>query len=293
MALSVRVIEFLLSLPLSALIVSVVWFGFMSDFFDMSDAGTSRFRQREDGSEYDEARSAYTPIDIDGAGRTGKSGAYLSLRERQFAELMAANSTRNHLGVVLQQLHTKGNAVEIGAGAGTGAFADVVLRSWDTPKYYIVDVNSGQDLPPLLDQHERRVEILNEYVEDAPHHFPDDHFSLIFINPSSSFRGLRSDLEDWFPKLQEGGILAGKNYCVSTSERDTSSGFDRRPWCGTYQSGAKKGKEKAGFGKYTVRAVDKFAGQMTRPVHFTLEGRGASDPFDSDGRSNPSWWLMK
>ena len=44
--------------------------------------------QREDGSEYDEARSAYTPIDIDGAGRTGKSGAYLSLRERQFAELM-------------------------------------------------------------------------------------------------------------------------------------------------------------------------------------------------------------
>lgn len=71
----------------------------------------------------------------------------------------AANSTRNHLGVVLQQLHTKGNAVEIGAGAGTGAFADVVLRSWDTPKYYIVDVNSGQDLPPLLDQHERRVEV--------------------------------------------------------------------------------------------------------------------------------------
>jgi hypothetical protein len=86
MALSVRVIEFLLSLPLSALIVSVgtapptlcpplhccdalpgytpaiasggnitrvlercgaqvVWFGFMADFFDMSDAATSRFGQ--------------------------------------------------------------------------------------------------------------------------------------------------------------------------------------------------------------------------------------------------------
>jgi hypothetical protein len=96
-------------------------------------------------------------------------------------------------------------------------------------------------------------QILNEYAEDAPQHFPDDHFSLVFINPSSSFRGLRSDLEDWFPKLKEGGILAGKNYCVSTSERDTSSGFDRRPWCGTYQSGAKKGKEKAGFGKVGTR----------------------------------------
>lgn len=150
--------------------------------------------QRGDGSEVDEAHSAYAPIDIDGAGRTGKSGAYLSLRERHFAELMvrrcsvrdaitlrtrvgmsvrsanghmgmcvptrqAANSTRNHLGVVLQQLRTKGNAVEIGAGAGTGTFANVVLSTWDTPHYYIVDVNSGQDLPPLLDQHERRVEV--------------------------------------------------------------------------------------------------------------------------------------
>jgi hypothetical protein len=42
-----------------------------------------------------------------------------------------------------------------------------------------------------------------------------------------------------------------------------------------------------------VRAVDKFAEQMTRNVHFTLEGRTPDDPFASDGLSNPSWWLMK
>jgi hypothetical protein len=116
---------------------------------------------------------------------------------------------------------------------GSGVFAHVVLSAWATPKYYIVDVNSGQDVPPLLQQPQDagRVEVrqhvseegervskltltltphgqmLNEYGEDAPRRFPDDEFSLIFINPSSSFRGLRSDLEDWFPKLRAGGVI--------------------------------------------------------------------------------------
>ena len=63
--------------------------------------------------------------------------------------------------------------------------------------------------------------------------------------------------------------------------------------CGTYRGGAKKGRSKAGFGKHVVKQVDKFAADVGRRAHFTLEGRDPGMVFDSDGLANPSWYFYK
>jgi len=220
-------------------------------------------------------------------------------KEKQFASFLEANSTRQNFGLALTHIQMAGSAAEIGAGAGRGSFADVILSTWATEKYCIVDpnANSEQDLSSALQRHyqEGRVQIVSDYADDAVKRFHDKQFSFIYINPISSARGLKKGIEDWWPKLKEGGILAGKDYCASTNEKASPQNafLKSSPWCGTYQGDTKFGKDKAGFGKYTVRAVDIFAAEKGRAAHYTLEGRTAADPTQSDGYANPSWWIIK
>ena len=42
-----------------------------------------------------------------------------------------------------------------------------------------------------------------------------------------------------------------------------------------------------------VKQVDKFAADVGRRAHFTLEGRDPGMVFDSDGLANPSWYFCK
>jgi hypothetical protein len=144
-----------------------------------------------------------------------------------------------------------------------------------------------------------RVQVLYEYASETAASFPDDYFAFVFINPTNSFQGMRRDLKDWWPKIKPGGLFAGKDYCASNKEKSLPSetpemSLMKRPWCGTYHGGRKNHKEKAGFGRYTVRAVDAFALELGHErLRFTLEGRDESDPFTSDGRFNPSWYMFK
>ena len=81
-----------------------------------------------------------------------------------------------------------------------------------------------------------------------------------------------------------------------TRDRRAGVGADARlssRRCGTYRGGAKKGRSKAGFGKHVVKQVDKFAADVGRRAHFTLEGRDPGMVFDSDGLANPSWYFYK
>mmetsp|Transcript_4201 Transcript_4201/g.8660 ORF Transcript_4201/g.8660 Transcript_4201/m.8660 type:complete len:316 (-) Transcript_4201:194-1141(-) len=312
-ALKVRVLEVLLSLPISACIVSIVWFGVMRKFFQLPQEEGVFFQggaglatsglDQHNGALFASGDAGDVPAELHHPDRTAISVVEARVgtsNEKQFAAFLEVNSTRKNFGLALTHMQMTGPAAEIGAGAGRGSFADVMLSTWATEKYCIIDpnVNSENDLSPALQRHSRegRVEVVSDYTDEAAKRFQDSQFSLIYINPSSSFRGLKKDLEDWWPKLKEGGILAGKDYCASTNEKSSPQHADflrARPWCGTYHGGSKVGKEKAGFGRYTVRAVDTFAVEKGRVPHFTLEGRAEANPNESDGYANPSWWIVK
>ena len=60
---------------------------------------------------------------------------------------------------------------------------------------------------------EGRLQIVAVSEDEAPGRFDNDYFSFIYINPT--LRGIKYDLDDWFPKLHEGGLFAGKDYCAS------------------------------------------------------------------------------
>lgn len=60
---------------------------------------------------------------------------------------------------------------------------------------------------------------LADYVEvlpmDSLHaaaRFPDEHFDFVFLDSSHKYEMTKAEIRLWYPKLKEGGILAGHDY---------------------------------------------------------------------------------
>ena len=56
------------------------------------------------------------------------------------------------------------------------------------------------------------VEILEEYSGDSVHNFFDGHFNFIYIDANHSYEYIKSDLNNWWPKLKSGGFMCGNAY---------------------------------------------------------------------------------
>lgn len=53
---------------------------------------------------------------------------------------------------------------------------------------------------------------LHESSEQAQAQFPDLFFDFIYIDADHSYEGVKSDLELWYPKVRENGLIAGHDY---------------------------------------------------------------------------------
>ena len=57
-----------------------------------------------------------------------------------------------------------------------------------------------------------RVVILKMQSSAAHNYIPDKSLDFIYIDADHTYEGVRSDLENYWPKLKPGGILAGHDY---------------------------------------------------------------------------------
>jgi len=160
------------------------------------------------------------------------------LTDEQFRKLdekseafMAGESTRQRFGNLLQAMDLQGPGLEVASTGKIGKFAGAVLKQWPTKKYIVVAGSSNVEVPEELEtfREEGRLQIVAVSEDEAPGRFDNDYFSFIYINPT--LRGIKYDLDDWFPKLHEGGLFAGKDYCASKGEKsDSPERFGQRPW---------------------------------------------------------------
>ncbi len=56
------------------------------------------------------------------------------------------------------------------------------------------------------------VKIFRDYTFNVAPLFPDNYFDLIYVDADHSYDGCLTDLKDWYPKLKDGGFLAGDDY---------------------------------------------------------------------------------
>jgi hypothetical protein len=138
------------------------------------------------------------------------------------AEKSPVVSDRRDFGAFCN-FHQVKYAVEV--GVDRGGFAKQFLDQWRGSLYYLVDNYAplgswAWDREPdfrscqlWLTHHLQRVRFLKMDSHQAPAHIQRNHpLRFIYIDGDHSFGGVTADLKVWWPKLEQGGILAGHDW---------------------------------------------------------------------------------
>jgi predicted O-methyltransferase YrrM len=116
-------------------------------------------------------------------------------------------------------------AVEIGVQNGEHA---LMISEYLSPgKLYLVDAWDKLPNEPKGSEHKKQteelfksqissgtVEIIYEMSNIACSKFSDGVFDFIYIDGDHSYKETKQDLENWFPKLRHGGVIAGHDYII-------------------------------------------------------------------------------
>ena len=92
-----------------------------------------------------------------------------------------------------------------------------------------------------------RVKVFKGFSVDVAKVFPDGYFDFIYIDADHTYEGCLADLRAWYPKIKQGGIIAGHDYI------DIVGGHN----------------EDVPFG--VIQAVTEFSNQHALDVHITKE----------------------
>jgi predicted O-methyltransferase YrrM len=57
-----------------------------------------------------------------------------------------------------------------------------------------------------------RCRVIRARTHEAVTRFPDEYFDFVYIDASHRYEDVRQDIEDWWPKVKTGGMLAGHDY---------------------------------------------------------------------------------
>jgi len=183
-----------------------------------------------------------------------------------------------------------GKAVEI--GTYNGDFAEKNLRNFKGD-YYMVDIAVRNELQVRLNswRNEPHIHFLKMKSTEAADTFKDESLDWVYIDARHDYESVLEDMNAWWPKVKQGGLFSGHDYCASKKDRQK---YPHLPWCGIYQNTPKDayraGTEKASqLG--SSRAVTTFGQEHSLNIMHTWEGR---ESLDSAGTSrNPSWYVFK
>ena len=176
--------------------------------------------------------------------------------------------TRNEFALFLRGRRLTESAVEV--GVAEGYFSWHLLDNWPGTLYMVdpwrvLDV-AGYSVHGELDQDARYQRVLDKAAtykgrarlmrmtsQEAAHLLNDGHFDFIYIDANHTFPSVVDDIALWWPKVRQGGVLAGHDYLDGV--------------VGGVDYGVK-------------RAVDLFADSLKLKVGVTHE-------------EFPSWWVRK
>lgn len=126
---------------------------------------------------------------------------------------------RNDIPKLLKKLNVK-IGVELGVAAGQ--YSQVLNNFHTFEKFFCIDKwnDHHNELEKLKVQNmfkdDRNVIIMHSTFSEALAKFDDSFFDFIYIDGyAHTGQDGGSTLREWFPKLKNGGIFAGHDYCKS------------------------------------------------------------------------------
>ena len=191
-------------------------------------------------------------------------------------------SNRRNIVHVLHKHGLHGYGVEIGVKKGD--FSKHLLQYWNCSKLFMVDPWCSQPMSVYDEMHDYnadyedclknvspfpgKYEIVREFSHNAYQRFADDYFDFVYLDGNHSYEAVKTDLEQWYPKLKRHGLMAGDDYTINPVE--TVFGYT--------------------FG--VKQAVDEFAVEHKKNVSIDLNGDWM---YDINGVLVPSrnWYFIK
>jgi hypothetical protein len=192
---------------------------------------------------------------------------------------------RAELPSLFQEKNVLGKGVEV--GVGKGEYARTILSKY-LGHLYLVDPWAAQDPQEYedisnsedhqsnlytcatnLSEYESRYSIVRKKSPLAANDFENDSLDFVYIDANHKYSFVKSDIEAWFPKIRNGGILSGHNYFNSWQSiiELAPNGIDKYIF---NEAGLK-------FGAFGVNpAVDEFCSQNNYSLKTTRYGWFAS-----------------
>jgi len=213
-------------------------------------------------------------------------------------------SYRENLGLFVEEKACleKKRVKVLEIGVWRGDFAELILDRYHSVIEEYIMIEPAQklqgSLTPELEQRLKEFpskypntyfQHINEISVEAAPRFPDMYFDWIYIDALHTYKGVRDDIQYYWPKLRAGGMFSGHDF---TSKQSNGSALFLAPW-----SGRRDGAEKAGFpGSY--KAAIEHSRSEGLPIFHTLEGRSGRAMFELKDtgmyfRNNPSWFMFK
>ncbi len=123
------------------------------------------------------------------------------------------------------------SCVEIGVNEGDNAIK--MMNFMKNSKFVLVDpyIANAECGPKVLEDkkvfvkrivpYNHRINIVLKTSEDAVSSFSDETFDYIYVDGSHQYHNVKKDLELWWPKLKNGGIMGGHDFYIIDIERAT------------------------------------------------------------------------
>ena len=56
------------------------------------------------------------------------------------------------------------------------------------------------------------IKVIRDYSFNTVHDFPKNYFDLVYIDADHTYDAVLKDINDWYPKVKKGRVLAGDDY---------------------------------------------------------------------------------
>ncbi len=132
------------------------------------------------------------------------------------------------LPFLLNSMGLKGQAVQV--GARDNRIPSTVLPSWDGSRWNVVEAWTPRPISAWVDSEnfqsaaewtqaqsaflqfaatDKRIRIIEDAEERSVQRFTNGSLDCVFLNRDKSYDGVLKSVEQWWPKLRNGGVMAG------------------------------------------------------------------------------------